>query len=202
MKIAICITTTPNRVHVLNKTMANWMYVAPQGSFLFVHNDVDYEGVSKAKNKCLAWSEFADVVFCFDDDICPVDTTWAERYINSGLEHACYTFGRKLINSTPTYNEFEKPCGCMLFFTRKCIDTVGGWDTSFRGYGYEHCNISDRIYNAGLTPARYIDIPNSAGLFEMADCESSFTSANREQIPANLKLYQQRFYSKEFKPFK
>jgi hypothetical protein len=202
MKLAICITTTPNRSSVMNQTMVNWMHVAPQGCFLYVHNDVNYDGVSKAKNKCLEWSEFADFVFCFDDDIWPVDTRWAERYVNSGLEHAAYTFDRRLIHSAPQYNEFEKPNGCMMFFTRKCIDVVGGWDTDFKGYGYEHVNLSDRIYNMGLTPGRYIDIPNSRGLFEMADCESSFTSGDRMHIPANEKLYQQKYYSKEFKPFK
>lgn len=222
MNIVVCITTH-NRNEITDKCISQWARYMPTCADLFVVDDgstipypnADYrfeksQGVGAAKNACLKLSEKYDYVFLSDNDIWPIKIDWHIAYIHSGLEHACFNINRPLIKfgvigsfgRADYYAEYETPNGCMLFFTRKVIDTVGGWDTSFKGYGYEHVNVSDRIYNAGLTPARYIDIPNSKGLFEMADCESSFTSADRSCIPANYALYQKNFLSKEFKPFK
>lgn len=176
----------------------------------------NHVGVGVAKNKCLELLYDAGCThfFLFDDDCRPIVNEWWLPYINSGLYHACWNFNRTLIAKhaknllrnppipVPAYWEYEKPNGCMLYFTKMAIDMVGGWDLQFTGYGYDHVNLSDRIFNNGITPGRYIDVPNTSHLFEMAKCESSFTSHDRSKIPENLKLYQQNYYSKEFKPFK
>lgn len=216
MKIGLAVTTTPNRENVFNEWYKRYSQIS-QELPLYVHNDWQYQGVSYSKNKCLAalYEMGADYFFLLDDDCFITKPNWQEEYINSGLEHACWNYNRQEIKYTVflekigtadismhSYSEYDKPNGCMLYATRKCIDTIGGFDTDFKGYGYDHVNFSDRIFNAGLTPARYIDIPNSKGLFEMANCESSFTMADRAQIPANYKLYQEKYLSKEFKPFK
>lgn len=176
-------------------------------------------GIAVVKNKCieLLYDAGCTHFFLFDDDLYPTVSNWWVNYINSGLEHACWNYNRKEVRfnvlvsaKTPDYEptitgyaEYEKPNGCMLYATRKVIDTVGGWDTDFKGYGYDHVNWSDRIFNNGLTPARYIDIPNSSHLFKMADCETSVSSDIRATtIPINQQLYIEKFYSKEFKPFK
>lgn len=90
----------------------------------------------------------------------------------------------------------------MIYLTRLAVDTAGGWDLDFKGYGYDHVNLSDRIFNNELTPKRYVDVWHDEHPFELADCESSFSQHDRAQIPNNLSLYQKKFYSKEFKPFK
>lgn len=202
-RIAVCITTTPNRKDVLDNTIKQWSKVLPINARFFIHNDEGYKGVCYSKNKCLQWSEFADYVFCFDDDIWPTVPNWYEYYINSNLEHAAYTFNRKVLKEHKKFVEYVDPNGCMLFFTRKCIDTCGGWDTNFKGYGYEHSELSSRIHNLGLTPARFLDVKRPANIFDMANCESSFSYEVRAStIPINEKLYKEKFYSKEFKPFK
>lgn len=230
MKIGIAITTR-NRHEIARETFAILDDMRPENSVFGIVDDAsfnppfgfatnrhnvfrfeDHVGVSAAKNKCLELLHNSGCThfFLFDDDCRPVVDEWWLPYVNSKLNHAAYTFNRKLLKFTVGFhrgymlewNEYEKPNGCMMFFTRNCIDKIGGWDMSFKGYGYEHVNLSDRIFNARLTPARYIDIPNSKGLFEMANCESSFSSHDRMQIPNNFKLYQQNYYSKEFKPFK
>lgn len=216
MKIGLAITTTPNRENVFNEWYKRYSQFSPELP-LYVHNDWQYQGVSYSKNKCLSalYETECEYFFLFDDDCFLTQPKWYELYLNSKLEHACYTFDRNLINSIPShywithttgwdvaYNEYDAPNGCMMFFTRKCIEVAGGWDTDFKGYGYEHVSLSDRIFNAGLIPSRYIDIPNSKDLFEMANCESSFSISDRAQIPANYKLYQEKYLSKEFKPFK
>lgn len=213
MKIGIGITSTPQRSIVAHSCLKDWQKFLPDNATIFMHVDTGYKGVSKAKNEvlklCYEWG--ADFIFIVDDDISPLVDKWWEPYINSGLNHACWNYDRKLLNygceadygKCNYYAEYEKPNGCMLCFTRHCIETAGGWDLDFQGFGYEHVNLSDRIFNNGLTPARYIDIPNSKHLFELADCESTFSNEVRmATIPRNLKLYQQKYYSKEFKPFR
>lgn len=162
------------------------------------------QGVAIAKNKCLSMLDGCDYLFLLDDDVIIKSHKWYLPYIESGLEHACYTFNRGgFISMGTNYVEYGSPNGCMLFFTRKCIDTVGGFDTDFKGFGFEHVNLSDRIFNAGLTPARYIDVHNSSMYFKLADVPSTFTVEERiKTIPINEKLYKERYYSKEFKPYK
>lgn len=209
MKIGIAVTTTPNREIVFNEWYKHYSEICPELP-LYINNDINYQGVCYSKNKCLnaLYEEGCDYLFIFDDDCFIRSHEFISSYIDSGLNHACWDYNRTLIGSTynckgiPDHRLFDKPNGCMLYATRKVIEIVGGWDADFKGYGYDHVNWSDRIFNNDLTPARYIDIPNSKGLFEMANCESSFSSADRAQIPANYKLYQEKFYSKEFKPFK
>lgn len=228
MKVGIAITTK-NRPEVCRETFAILNDLRPKDSFIGVVDDgsavppfgfsnnymsqyrFNYShGVGYAKNKCLEMLHNAGCThfFLFDDDCRPLVDKWWEPYVNSRLAHACWTFDRKLISEVrdvwpvKDHDVYEKPNGCMLYFTRECIDKAGGWDLDFKGFGYEHVSLSDRIYNLGLTPARYIDVPNSKGLFELANVPSSFTSKDRDMIPTNLHLYQQKYYSKEFKPFK
>lgn len=199
MKIGIAVTTTPNRSDVFQKWLEAYKSVCSYP--LYIHNDTEYKGVGYSKNKCLAALADYDYQFLFDDDCMPAKIKWELEYIFSGLHHAAYTFDRQILHQQPNYIEYEKPCGCMLFFTKACVQKVGGWDKSFSGYGYEHVNVSDRIFNNGLTPARYLDV-YSKWLFTMGDCPSSFTAQDRAQIPNNYALYQQKFYSKEFIEFK
>lgn len=199
MKIGISVTTTPNRPNVFQQWMDAYSKVCNYP--VYVHSDTEYKGVGYSKNRCLNFLSDCDYQFLFDDDCMPIKPKWELDYIYSGLHHAAYTFDRQILSQQPNYIEYEKPNGCMMFFTKVCIQKVGGWDLDFKGYGYEHVNLSDRIYNNGLTPARYLDI-YSNGLFKMADCPSSFTAEDRAQIPANYALYQEKFYNKEFKGFK
>lgn len=203
MNIGIAVTTTPNREKVFNEWYQNYAKYSPELP-LYIHLDQTYKGVGPSKNECLKvlYEEGFDHFLLFDDDCFINAPLWYLHYVTSGLEHACYTFNRQLLAQHETYNEFVDPNGCMLYFTRKCIDTVGGWDLSFKGYGYEHSNISCRAFNAGLIPARFIDVKRPNYIFKMADCESSFTSADRAQIPSNYKLYQEKFNSKDFIPYK
>lgn len=203
MKIGVAVTTTPNREHVFQEWFKQYAEICPELP-LYIHNDINYQGVCYSKNKCLSvlYEAGCDYFFLFDDDCFIQHPKFFKLYIDSNLAHATYTFDREVLFINEKFVEFEKPNGCMMFFTRACIDKVGGWDTDFKGYGYEHVNLSDRIFNAGLTPARYLDIKVSGAIFSMAKCESSFSIYDRMEIPRNEKLYKENFYSKEFKPFK
>lgn len=215
-KIGIGITFR-NRLETLNHTVRQIQkYLPPFASIVTVDDCSEGDiiqgssfrfdknvGLSVAKNKLLSLLDDCDYLFIFDEDTFPIQKGWHIPYIESGLNHACFTFDRKIIDVKSNYIEFEKPNGCMLFFTRKAIQTVGGWDTDFKGFGYEHVNFSDRIFNNGLTPARYIDVHNSSMYFKLANVRSTFSQEERiRTIPINEKLYKERYLSKEFKPYK
>jgi GT2 family glycosyltransferase len=218
MKIGIAVTTTPCRDGVYNEWIKHLGRYVPT-IHVYVHYDWQYKGIVYSKNKCIEmlYEAGCDHMFLFDDDTFIQSSDFITMYVKSGLNHACWNYNRTVLqfgiqatafppNHEPIlkeYVELDKPNGCMLYVRREVIETVGGWDEDFKGYGYDHVNWSDRIFNNGLTPARYIDIPNSSHLFGMADCETSVSYDIRvNTIPINEKLYQQKFYSKEFKPFK
>lgn len=208
--------TTRNRSLILQQTLAAWKEHLPTGSKLVIVDDASdipvtnptfrfetRQGLAKAKNKCLELLEGCTDIFIVDDDIMPVKPNWWSIYVLSGLNHACWTFNRQRRHVAENYVEYVDPNGCMLYFKKICLDTVGGWDIDFKGYGHEHANMSDRIFNAGLTPARYIDVRNSLSVFTMIECASTFSTAERRiTIPANKKLYLENFNSKEFKSYK
>lgn len=212
MKIAVGITTTPDRHHIFWENLKKWQVTLPEDTYIFYSISHKKIAICENKNHILSMCHKADHIFMVDDDVYPVHSQWWYPYVNSGLNHACWNYDKKVIGACMDldgsletkrcWNILEKPNGCVLYFKKICIDTVGGWDTDFAGYGYEHVNVSDRIYNCGLTPDRYIDALWMDSPFALTDCESSFTARDRNQIPDNYKLYQEKFYSKEFKPFK
>lgn len=185
--------------------------------------DIDYKfdhraTISEVKNKCLqlCYDSGADHIFLFDDDTWPIHNDWWKTYINSGEHHLCYTFlpKHKSFSKTITrnlskgtircYSQWQQELkshllgnGCMLYFTRHCIKTVGGFDTNYVNK-YEHCDLSRRVYNARLTNHIYQDIANSSELIYCLDQDNkiqrSFT--NRE-MQDNLKLGYEYFRSRE-----
>lgn len=205
MKIAICITTR-NRPEAFARTYANWLMHLPADAKIFVVDDcsdkqyvyADFRfseraGIPKAKNKCfeLAYKWGADYIFLSDDDCFPIVDNWFLPYIESGINHLCYTFTSGW-EGTPSwskpiikngFNIHTLGCGCMMFFTRKCLDIVGGFDEAFGLGKYEHAEMSRRIHNAGLTPHKFMDVIGSELLFHSMDKHGEVvrTFTNEEQ---------------------
>lgn len=168
---------------------------------------VNQKGIAKAKNMCLALLDDCEYIFLFDDDCYPKVENWFMPYINSGEPHLSYTFGRKILKKSESLTEYELPCGCMLYINRKCLDVVGGFDTDFEGYSYEHVNYSDRVYNAGLTSGKYLDVAGSDKLIHSMDqhreIKSSVSQLDRGLgIQTNRHLLMKNRNSKEWKPYK
>ena len=95
----------------------------------------------------------------------------------------------------------------MLYINRKCLDIVGGFDESFEGYSYEHVDYSNRVFNAGLTSGRYMDVSYSHLLIysmdEHKEIVSSVSQLDRGKgIQANRPLLMKNRFSKEWKPYK
>lgn len=226
MNIGIGITVH-NRNETAKHAVEQIKRYAPQGAKIFIVDDASKEpfdgadfrfnvnaGIAKAKNKCFELLEECDYIFLFDDDCYPVVDGWEKPYIESGINHLNFTFdklangrqnGNKIVLQHGEMNVFNNPCGCMCFYTKECLQTVGGFNTAYGIYGYEHVDLSVRIHNAGLTPHRFMDIPNSLDLFYSLDYHCAVSSSVHDRgthIRTNKRIYDQSQNSKEFMPYR
>jgi hypothetical protein len=115
-------------------------------------------GIAGAKNMCIKALAHCDHVFLFDDDAFPKNMGWEDYYIataqSAGVHHLMH-----LVRFNPADVSFAderifsyRSCmGVLLYFTRHALDTLGGYDPRFRTYGFEHAQISQRAYLAGLS---------------------------------------------------
>lgn len=211
--------STRNRREMAEHSIQKWRDFLPASAKLVIVDDAsdvpypgaDYRfetqaGIAVVKNKCLELLEGCEHLFLVDDDIYPLDA-WAPYYVNSNLQHACYIFDRKMLWKEPDYVAYDLPRGCLMYFTKRCIEKAGGFNTNFKIYGYDHAELSRRIFNMKLTPAAYIDIPDSKGLFychdEQLTVRSSLPLQERTRfIRGNKKLFDDTFSSNTFIPYK
>ena len=228
MKIPISITTH-NRYETFKKHYKEIKRFLPQNARLIVIDDgsdvpvkeADFrfdkaQGIAAAKNKAFELMGDADYYFCFDDDVSPKIKDWHLPYVESGLNHLCFTFdhfsngnlnGRRKIKEENGISYWHEPCGLMLFFAKKCLEVVGGMDESYGAWGYEHLQLSRRIFNNGLTHYPYMDIVNSLNYFNSEDYYQTVTrsvdpSVRNRLAVINQRKYKQDMASKAYIPFK
>lgn len=217
-KIAIAISTR-NREEAYFKCLKEHLLLGIEGCQIFVVDDQsepkycmsdhrfdERQGISVVKNKCIqiCYESGADHMFLFDDDTYPIADNWWLPYVESGLEHAMYCIGSG--RDAGKYKYHHTPNGCMLYFTRKCIDTVGGFDTNYKNK-YEHTDLSRRIYNAGLTPAPYIDVIGSDELIYCMDQDNAIERSltyreTQDALKGGYDYFLSQANSKDFKEFR
>lgn len=227
-EIAIAISTH-NRSDAFMKSLERMLFFKPDNAEIFVVDDasndfykyaewVDYHfseraGIPRVKNKCLelCMETEAKHIFLFDDDIFPIKKGWEIPYIASGIHHLCYTFTTAYKHVAERKKGYEKDGfmihslanGCMMYFTRECINTVGGFDERF-GLGlYEHTDLTRRICNAGLTPYKCMDVVGSDKLFhsmdEHGEIERNFSITERQELLRKGRdLFHKQSQSKEY----
>lgn len=197
--------TVHNRHETAKVTIDNIRKYAPEGAKIVIvddasdtpYPDADYRfnkqaGIARAKNKCLELLEGCDHIFLLDDDCWPRVSGWHLPYVNSPYNHLMYIFGN-FSNGRPNGNRksketsdaviYENPCGCMLYYKRICIDNVGGMDVGYGIWGMEHGDLSTRIFNAGLTPYKFMDVKGSDELFYSYDKEQTI----KRSVPADVR---------------
>lgn len=141
-------------------------------------------GIARAKNKCLELlmqGVEVEHLFVFDDDTYPITTGWWEPYAEHTEPHLCYLFkdiarsGRvlpdkpKTVYDDGTMYALAQPRGCMMYFHRSVIERVGGYRPEFGIWGWEHVELSERIFHAGLTLCKFQDIKGSDKLLHCLD---------------------------------
>jgi hypothetical protein len=214
MKIGIGITTTSNRSEIAERNIET-IRALSAGCKIVVVKDVI--GIAKAKNECLRQLDDCEHIFLFDDDTYPKKDDWYLPYIEALTPHLSFTFS-KLHNGATNGNRvldgkfmglniFQNPCGCMMYIHKRCLDVIGGFDERFIGWGYEHVNFSQRVFNAGLTPYPFMDVANSLELLHSMDyygeVKSSVNGMDRmKYIQNNRPIYEMESLSKEFIKYK
>lgn len=232
-KIGVAITTH-NRYDIFKTTYAEIKRFIPDNGVLVVVDDAsstpvpeatfrfnENVGIARAKNKCfeLLYNAGCEHFFLFDDDCYPLVEDWYVPYVNSREPHLNYIFKNfknvnKQINDTlEIYRDsdivaYSHVRGCMCYFKRICLDKVGGMNPIFGRWGYEHPNLSNRIYNFGLTTFKYMDVPNSDKLIYSRDentgnIGSTVDGQERQKwINENIPKYEASKDSIEFIPFR
>jgi hypothetical protein len=150
-------------------------------------------GIAKAKNACLSMLSDCDYVFLFDDDAWPHAYGWADAFIyvneQNNIGHSMWfldetpsgevasSLSKRLglvsrFGGTHTQMAVTKNAlGVALYFSRACLDSVGGYDpTTPHVYGYEHAQMSRRCHMAGFsTGGQYVSPSISARLIYSVD---------------------------------
>lgn len=173
-------------------------------------------GIARAKNKCLELLSDCDHIFLFDDDTYPITPGWTEPYVTSKEHHLMYLFeswssGNPVGDDQVIYEDgsivaHQHARGCMLYVDRTVLDTVGGMDTRYGKGMHEHLDWSNRIYNAGLTTFRYMDVPGSDQLIHSMDehqeVASSIPRVERRMLAQNnAQLLEASNTSREYAPY-
>lgn len=126
------------------------------------------EGVGLSKNRVLSKFPSYDYYFFIEDDIELIDDrifkihidvakeTGFHHFTSSGMQHVSGEIdtetGKKIIKA-------DFGGGTFNFFTKKGLDTVGGWHTIFAKHRrYGHTEHTYRFYNAGLQPSPFLFI--------------------------------------------
>ena len=221
--------TTHNRQNIFDETFKQIKLFTPNTKIVVVDDastipckKATYRfetnvGIAQAKNKCLELLDDCEHIFLFDDDCFPTQKNWWQPYVDSREPHLMYVFqdfatGRKLNDTKVLYADdtlvgYSHPRGCMLYFDRKVLDVVGGYNVEFGRWGYEHGDLSNRIFNNHLTTFRFGDVPGSNVLFHSADehetAPGTVTGQERQTLLKHNKiLYDKQMMSKKYCPYK
>lgn len=122
-------------------------------------------GVAVNKNTGLELLMDAGVehLFLCDDDTWPLYAQSLTKHTDLAetLPHSMACWGNhRLSGVTRQAATWTWPRGVMLYAHHTVVETVGGMDERFGPGGHEHVEWSNRIHNAGLTPAPYCSPPS------------------------------------------
>jgi len=233
-KIGIGITTH-NRYEIFKETYDKINEFLPEDCKLVVVDDCSDKpvqeatyrfntnvGIARGKNKCieLLYDAGCEHFFIFDDDCYVICNDWYKPYIECGENHLNYIFEEfsgtpqfMLKDTCKLYEDgrivaYSHTRGCMCYYRRVCFDKAGGMSPIYGKWGYEHPDLSNRIYNLGLTKFKYMDIPNSNKYIYSRDehtrnAGSTVVGEERaKQIQRNSVIYDSRKQSTEYVDFR
>jgi hypothetical protein len=135
-------------------------------SNMVFHTCDDNETVAKDKNKLikLLYDEGCDYIILFDDDCFPIKEGWDDFLIEASKHTESEHFviandnHHTLVDFENGLNYFRMCAGCMLFMTRRVIDTIGYLNPNYGKYGYEHGAYSIRAHKGGFTPYPFVTV--------------------------------------------
>lgn len=181
--------------------------VVPDGMQLLRHETS--LGIVASKNASLTALVDAgcEHLFLWDDDAWPIADNWHLPYIESHEPHLAYQFldlaGRNKLNDMAVLYRDDKHIaytgqrGVMLYYHRRAIDKVGGFDPVYGRGMYEHPDLALRIHNAGLSTWAFADVVGSENLIhsmdEYEEVARSIPRPERESLAkTNARIYSAR----------
>lgn len=219
--------TTHNRPEVLKNSLEQMIRFAPPESLIIVVDDASDEpvptammrahkrvGVARCKNMCLQLLQDCDHIFLFDDDTYPIAPEWWKPYVESKEPHLMYQFrlpgkparDMQILHEDEDIVAYSHTRGAMLYIKKEVLSKVGGMDPAYHpDGGFEHPDWTNRIFNAGLTTYRAMDVPNSDKLLYCLDQDNQVKSSlkiNRRAKLENFKYYTANKESKSYKEFR
>lgn len=160
MKIGIGVSTTSKRT--ISENYKKW---SNPDAIFEVYSDDNREGVARSRNLLLSRLKDCDHVFLFDDDCYPVMSGWEDYYISTCQEFGVQksslpeTFKSNLLGVDKEMGRWDSCIGCFTYLSKTALETLGGFSTSYKGYGYEDHEYHVRAYYAGLTGGFYNSCP-------------------------------------------
>jgi GT2 family glycosyltransferase len=160
------------------------------------------EGISYNKNRLIKYLEGNDYIFLAEDDILFLKPGWTDLYIKAcvitGYQHFNYIVSdyRAYIKRTIQYEDItlgdsgSYVNGILMMMSKKCIETVGGFDERYKKYGYEHVDYTNRCKKAKLYPEFNIHIMEATPYIDWIHSESCFSEEEKKlSIKNNAKLF-------------
>jgi glycosyltransferase involved in cell wall biosynthesis len=122
------------------------------------------QGISKTKTRGLSELKNHDYIFLSDDDCFPIKYNYEDVFIkyhlSSNNHHFIYLIDRireHVIHGDkhevfPGIESYQNCGGMLLFATKYCVNTIGGFDNRMKFYGYEHAQWTSKVFSSGLNP--------------------------------------------------
>lgn len=128
-----------------------------------------------------------------DDIMC--DTQVRIMKVRMGLS-ACHPHRFETNNVSHAIKAHVNPCGVMLYFDKKCLEVVGGFNPEYGLNRGAHVGLSYRIHNKGFTPAGpFLDVVGSDEYFYALDREQN--SDHKGIIPPDVTRTGEKIVEKE-----
>lgn len=206
MKIGVGVLTYNRPEHLelfVTKVISTTRNVHIDDLMFYKYDDSEHgKGIAYGKNMCLYNLRDCDHIFLFDDDCFPIAEGWIDYFINSGYNHSCYMTPAYQISFTgEKHTSYQMSSGVFIYLTKAVLEKVGYFNPKYGRYGYEHAGYSHRIFEAGLTPSRFIclndthkyiyalDLNGIKG-YEFLDHKRTITEEERRECTlANNKIY-------------
>lgn len=169
-------------------------------NFKLVHGK--NEGVSYNKNRLVKYLAGNDFIFIVEDDVVFLKPGWVDLYLKAhkitGWHHFNYIVShyREYISKLTQYSDItvgdSGPYvnGVLMVMSKKCLEVVGGFDSRYKGYGYEHVDYTNRCKKAKLHPEYNFHVMEATSYVDWLPMESCLSEeAKQHYIKENGKLF-------------
>jgi GT2 family glycosyltransferase len=163
-------------------------------------------GISVNKNRLISYLSDCDFIFISEDDITFKKEGWIDIYLKaievSKYQHFNYIVSdyRKHIKQALQYKEGINlgitggyVNGVLMVMSKKCIETVGGFDLRYMKYGYEHADYTRRCAIANIYPKFHVHVMEVTDYIDWIHTASCISEEEKKRcISYNTTIFNQK----------